>query len=85
MTIGESLRERLEREAQLPVDEAVAIATKVAGALQHAHERGVIHRDCGGSHGSSGPDPNDAIASVTVTPSVEIPGAGPRPRGNVLS
>ena len=42
---GESLRDRLEREAQLPVDEAVAIATKVAGALQHAHERGVIHRD----------------------------------------
>ena len=42
---GESLRERLQREAQLPVDEAVAIATKVAGALQHAHERGVIHRD----------------------------------------
>ena len=42
---GESLRERLEREAQLPVNEAVAIATKVAGALQHAHERGVIHRD----------------------------------------
>jgi serine/threonine-protein kinase len=42
---GESLRERLEREKQLPVEEAVRIATAVAGALQHAHERGVIHRD----------------------------------------
>ena len=42
---GESLRERLDREHQLPVDEAVAIATKVAGALQAAHERGVVHRD----------------------------------------
>jgi len=42
---GETLRERLQRERQLPVDEAVAIATAVAQALQHAHERGVIHRD----------------------------------------
>jgi serine/threonine protein kinase len=42
---GESLRERLDREQQLPVQEAVAITTKVAGALQAAHEQGVIHRD----------------------------------------
>jgi len=42
---GESLRERLDREHQLPVDEAVQIAKDVAGALQAAHERGVIHRD----------------------------------------
>ncbi|UCC25237.1 MAG: serine/threonine-protein kinase, partial [Gemmatimonadales bacterium] len=42
---GESLRERLDREKQLPVDQAVAVATKVAGALQAAHDAGVIHRD----------------------------------------
>ena len=42
---GETLRDRIDRERQLPVDEAVALATKVAGALQHAHEQGVIHRD----------------------------------------
>ncbi len=42
---GESLRERLDREHQLPVDEAVRIATDVAAALQAAHEHGVIHRD----------------------------------------
>ncbi|MEO5567904.1 MAG: protein kinase [Gemmatimonadaceae bacterium] len=42
---GETLRERLEREKQLPVDEAVRIAVAIAGALQYAHERGVIHRD----------------------------------------
>ena len=35
---GETLRDRIDRERQLPVDEAVALATKVAGALQHAHE-----------------------------------------------
>jgi Tol biopolymer transport system component len=42
---GESLRERLERESQLPVDEAVGLAVKVANALDAAHEQGVIHRD----------------------------------------
>ena len=42
---GESLREWLNREEQLPVDEAVRIAAAVAHALQHAHDRGVIHRD----------------------------------------
>jgi serine/threonine protein kinase/Tol biopolymer transport system component len=42
---GESLRERLDREKQLPVDEAIRIAGDVAEALQAAHEQGVIHRD----------------------------------------
>jgi serine/threonine-protein kinase len=42
---GESLRARLDREGQLPIGEAVAVAAKVAGALDHAHEHGVIHRD----------------------------------------
>ena len=42
---GESLRARLDREKQLPVDEAVHIATAVAGALAYAHAQGVIHRD----------------------------------------
>ena len=42
---GETLRDRLDREKQLPVDEAVRIATAVANALQTAHERGIVHRD----------------------------------------
>jgi Tol biopolymer transport system component len=42
---GESLRERLEREQQLPVEDALGIAEKVAAALQYAHEQGVVHRD----------------------------------------
>ena len=42
---GESLRDRLRREKQLPVDEAVRIATEVASALDYAHRHGVIHRD----------------------------------------
>jgi eukaryotic-like serine/threonine-protein kinase len=42
---GETLRTRLEREKQLGVDEAVALARNVAGGLEHAHRQGVIHRD----------------------------------------
>jgi tetratricopeptide (TPR) repeat protein/TolB-like protein len=42
---GESLRDRLRREPQLPVDEALGIAREVADALAHAHERKLIHRD----------------------------------------
>ena len=42
---GESLRDRITREQQLPVDEAVRITTEVADALEYAHEQGVIHRD----------------------------------------
>jgi Tol biopolymer transport system component len=42
---GESLRNRLVREKQLPVGEAVRVATEVAAALDYAHRRGVIHRD----------------------------------------
>jgi len=42
---GESLRERLDREHQLPVAVAVRIATHVAEALDFAHRHGVIHRD----------------------------------------
>ncbi len=42
---GESLRDRLHREKQLPIPEAVRITTEVAGALDYAHRHGVIHRD----------------------------------------
>src|SRR6266571_7549904 len=42
---GESLRERLPREGQLPLDEALRIAREVASALSHAHSHDVVHRD----------------------------------------
>ncbi len=42
---GESLRDRLDREHQLPVSDTVAIAVGVAGALDYAHGQGVVHRD----------------------------------------
>jgi serine/threonine-protein kinase len=42
---GESLRNRLSREKQLPVPDAIRIATEVASALDYAHRHGVVHRD----------------------------------------
>jgi dipeptidyl aminopeptidase/acylaminoacyl peptidase len=42
---GESLRQKLQREMQLGLDEALAITKQVAGALEYAHQHGVIHRD----------------------------------------
>jgi len=42
---GESLRDRLAREKQLPQDDVLRIATEVAGALAYAHSHGVVHRD----------------------------------------
>ena len=42
---GESLRDRLDRERQLPVDESLRIAGEVARALEYAHQHGVVHRD----------------------------------------
>ena len=42
---GESLRDHLVRERQLPIDEAVRITRDVAAALGYAHDRGVVHRD----------------------------------------
>jgi serine/threonine protein kinase len=42
---GESLRDRITREKQLPVADAVRLAVEAAGALDYAHRHGVIHRD----------------------------------------
>ena len=42
---GESLRQRLAREQQLPLDAALQITREVGSALQYAHEHGVVHRD----------------------------------------
>ena len=42
---GETLRDRLSREQQLPIEDAVSIACEVASALSYAHSHDVIHRD----------------------------------------
>ena len=45
LVTGETLRQRLDREQQLPIDDAISIAREVADALGYAHGLGVIHRD----------------------------------------
>ena len=42
---GESLRGRLNRDGQLPIDDAIRITQEVADALGYAHSKGLIHRD----------------------------------------
>ncbi|MGK2962825.1 MAG: protein kinase domain-containing protein [Gemmatimonadaceae bacterium] len=42
---GESLRQRIDREKMLPIDQALKITQEVASALDYAHRKGVIHRD----------------------------------------
>jgi serine/threonine-protein kinase len=42
---GETLQERIDRDKQLPIDEALGMATAVANALQTAHDQGIVHRD----------------------------------------
>jgi serine/threonine-protein kinase len=42
---GETLRDRLDREKQLPIDDAVRIACEVASALGYAHRQGIVHCD----------------------------------------
>ncbi|MDF3052632.1 MAG: protein kinase, partial [Geminicoccaceae bacterium] len=44
-TLGESLRDRLRREKQLPVELALRLSREIADALHYAHGHGVIHRD----------------------------------------
>jgi eukaryotic-like serine/threonine-protein kinase len=45
LVTGETLRARLERETQLPIDDSVLVAREVADALHYAHSLGIIHRD----------------------------------------
>ncbi|UCC25238.1 MAG: protein kinase [Gemmatimonadales bacterium] len=73
---GESLRARLDREKQLPVEEAVEIAVKVAGALQAAHDRGIVHRDIKPANILLGERGEPLVADFGIALAVQEAGGG---------
>src|SRR2546430_1972199 len=82
---GESLRDRLHREQQLPVDEAVRIAREVATALSHAHSQDVVPRDIKPENilvsGGEAVVADFGIARAIVAAGAETPTGTGRPGG----
>ena len=76
---GESLRQRLAREGQLPLDQAVRIADQVLSALGYAHAHGVIHRDIKPENILLEGD-EAVVADFGVARAITAAGAGPADR-----
>ena len=72
---GETLKEKLDREHQLPVADTVRIAASVADALDYAHRRGVIHRDVKPANILL-PDGKPVIADFGIALAVGLAGGG---------
>lgn len=78
---GGTLRDRVRRERQLPLGSALSIAREVARALDHAHERGVVHRDVKPANillanGTAVVADFGIARAMTVTPGSEITDSG---------
>ena len=71
---GESLRDRLRRERQLPVEDALRIAREAAQGLQYAHSHGVIHRDIKPENLLLTDDGNTLVADFGIARGVESGG-----------
>jgi TolB-like protein/tRNA A-37 threonylcarbamoyl transferase component Bud32/tetratricopeptide (TPR) repeat protein len=70
---GESLRDRLRREHQLPLDEAVRITREVASALQYAHEHGIVHRDIKPENVLLTTDGSTLVADFGIARALDVP------------
>ena len=68
---GESLAARLERDGKLAEREAVHVAAQLAEALQHAHDRGLVHRDVKPGNVLLTPDGNARLADFGIARSVQ--------------
>ena len=79
---GESLRDRIRRERQLPLDEAVRIAYEAALALHYAHEHGIVHRDIKPENILLTKDGSTLVADFGIARVVD---AGPSGTGDALT
>lgn len=70
---GESLRDRLRREHQLPVDEAVRITREVALALHHAHGHAILHRDIKPENVLLTRDGSTLVADFGIARALDVP------------
>jgi len=71
---GPSLRERLQRQKQLPISDVIAIARELADALDYAHSKGVIHRDIKPENILLSPDHGAMVADFGVARAVSVAG-----------
>src|SRR3954471_5236684 len=76
---GESLRARLKREGQLPINDAISITCEVASALAYAHKKGVIHRDIKPENILL-QDGHAVLADFGIAAALSLPGEAPHSR-----
>jgi len=76
---GETLRDRIRREHQLPLDDALRITREVAGALDYAHRQGVVHRDIKPENILLTADGNALVADFGIARSLDTSVSGTTP------